>query len=464
MFLSDLTPFAPLGSELQRCRWFTRGWTLQELIAPKNIDFFDRNWSYRGNKIDFIDDLARITGINIGVLQHTQPLSMVAIAQKMSWASQRQTTRIEDAAYCLLGLFDVNMALLYGEEEKAFQRLQEEIIRTTPDYSIFAWITPLAAKNAQNPEIRIFSGVFASSPLQFSKCGSFMMLDQTDNTRSDFSVSNQGIKMHSRPRLEQILGEQGFRYTFPVCSSKAKTTLGIRLRRCGPSQFLREDPFTLIILTDTVWEDVARSRYLLTQLQDSQSTFPSQLSPGDSIILQSRPYVLQIRLPPKMKIDAIWPWARWDDEDQIFFLSGDSGRDCGAAVITNNSNFPVSFQFILYAIGWAKHQIRPMKCTVVDNKLLNPAVRKELMELLEPKDCHISEVERHLADYDIPQSSSVIIDVGLLKRSVLVYFTTTKVTNPAICQNAFWRVDFGWKFCDNKKLPKIHDAKWGSNG
>jgi hypothetical protein len=307
VFLSDLSPSAPLESELQGCRWFTRGWTLQELIAPKNIDLFDQNWTYRGNKLHFIDDLARITGVNIGVLQHTQPLSTVAVAQKMSWASQRQTTRIEDTAYCLLGIFNVNMALLYGEEEKAFRRLQEEIIRTTPDYSIFAWMTPFTAHNAQSPKIRIFSGVLALSPFQFSKCESFVMLDQTDNTRTDFSVSNQGIKMHSRSRLEPIPGERGYRYTFPVCSSEAKTTLGIRLRRCGPSQFLREDPFTLVILTNTFWEDVPRSRYLLTQLQENRSPFASQLIPGDSIILQSRPYVLQIRLPPEMEVDAIWP-------------------------------------------------------------------------------------------------------------------------------------------------------------
>jgi hypothetical protein len=231
--------------------------------SAKEYRIFDQNWSYRGNKLDFIDDLARITGINIGVLQPTKLLSTVAVAQKMSWASERQTTRIEDAAYCLLEIFDVNMALLYGEEEKAFRRLQEEIIRTTPDYSIFAWITPVMAQNVESPKIRIFSGVLASSPLQFSRCGSFVMLDQTDNTRTDLSVSNQGIKMHSRSRLEPIPGG-GYRYTFPVYSSEAKATLGIRLRRCHPSHFLREDPFTLVILTDTFWEDVPRSRYLLT--------------------------------------------------------------------------------------------------------------------------------------------------------------------------------------------------------
>jgi hypothetical protein len=402
VYLSDLAPSAPLETKLQDCRWFTRGWTLQELIAPKKIEFFDQNWSCRGNKLDLIDDLARITGVNIGVLQHTKPLSTVAVAQKMSWAAHRQTTRIEDSAYCLLGIFDVNMAMLYGEEEKAFRQLQEEIIRTTPDYSIFAWTTHPNSQNAQSPQSRVFTGVLASSPLQFSKCGSFVMLDHTD-TRTDFSVTNQGIKIGSRARLEQIPGERGYRYTFPVCSSETWTPLGIRLRRCGASQFLREDPFTVIVLTDTFWEDVPKSRYLLTHLPEIQSIFPSQIDPGNSIILQSRPHVLQIRLPPEMEVDAIWPWLRWDDEDQIFFLSDDSGRDCGAAMMTGTSNLlirgrnvPISFECIFYALGWGQPESRQLKCTIVDYNLLDPAVRREITEALEEKNCHINEVERYL--------------------------------------------------------------------
>jgi hypothetical protein len=227
VYFSDLAPCASLETGLQGCRWFTRGWTLQELIAPEKIDFFDQSWSYRGNKHDLVDDLARITSINIEVLQHTMPLSTVAVAQKMSWAAHRQTTRIEDVAYCLLGIFDVNMAMLYGEEGKAFRRLQEEIIRTTPDYSIFAWTTPPSSQTVQSPKIRVFSGILAESPLHFSKCGSVVMLDQVD-IRSDFSVSNQGIKMHSQLQLEPIAGERGYRYIFPVCFSPRNTAPEVR--------------------------------------------------------------------------------------------------------------------------------------------------------------------------------------------------------------------------------------------
>jgi hypothetical protein len=454
VYFSDMVPSASLETGLQGCRWFTRGWTLQELIAPKKIDFFDQSWSYRGNKLELIDDLARITGINIEVLQHTKPLSTVAVAQKMSWAAHRQTTRIEDAAYCLLGIFDVNMAMLYGEEEKAFRRLQEEIIRTAPDYSIFAWTAPPTFQNAQSHKGRVFSGILAASPLHFSKCGSVVMLNQAD-IRTDFSVSNQGIKMHSRQRLEPIAGEQGYRYIFPVCFSEAQTTLGVRLRKCGPNQFLREDPFTRVVLKATFWENIPRSIYLLTQL------------PGDRSILQSRPHVLQIRLPPEMRVTESWPWARWDGEDQIFFLSSDSAQDCGAARITGtlnllirNHSVPVSFDCIFYALGWAHQENRHLQCTVVDYRLLEPAVHKEMAEAFEERDHRIAQIKTNLVCYNIPQSSSAIFEVGAMKQHVLVYFTTTKVTDPAVCPNAFWRVEFGWNVCKEGEVPEIHDGKW----
>lgn len=139
--LSDLPADVGLDAPggLAACRWFTRGWTLQELIAPRHVDFFDEAWNFRGSKADLADRITRITGIEKGVLDYTTPLADLAVAKRMSWAAKRQTTRIEDIAYCLLGIFDVNMPMLYGEGEKAFIRLQEEIIKTACDLSIFAW-------------------------------------------------------------------------------------------------------------------------------------------------------------------------------------------------------------------------------------------------------------------------------------------------------------------------------------
>ena len=117
--------------------WFTRGWTLQELLAPREIVFYNCKWEVLGTKQTLSQILTLRTGIDEGILGG-EPLSRRSIAQRMSWASQRATTRIEDTAYCLLGIFDVNMPMLYGEGEKAFLRLQEEIIKQSDDHSIFA--------------------------------------------------------------------------------------------------------------------------------------------------------------------------------------------------------------------------------------------------------------------------------------------------------------------------------------
>ncbi|KAF2730040.1 HET-domain-containing protein, partial [Polyplosphaeria fusca] len=124
--------------DLPHSRWFRRGWTLQELVAPRKIHFYGANWVLLGSKATLCAQLSISSGIEELVLRSGQ-FEHVSIARKMSWAARRQTTRVEDQAYCLLGIFDVNMPLLYGEGKKAFTRLQEEIMKTSDDQSLFAW-------------------------------------------------------------------------------------------------------------------------------------------------------------------------------------------------------------------------------------------------------------------------------------------------------------------------------------
>lgn len=109
-------------SELSFSRWFARGWTLQELVAPATINFYNSNWKCSGSKKYLIDYLVAITGIERFIL-FTGSFDHISIATKISWAAKRESTRIEDQSYCLLGIFDVNMPLLYGEGKKAFKRL-----------------------------------------------------------------------------------------------------------------------------------------------------------------------------------------------------------------------------------------------------------------------------------------------------------------------------------------------------
>ncbi|OIW27852.1 HET-domain-containing protein [Coniochaeta ligniaria NRRL 30616] len=112
---------------LVRSRWFTRGWTLQELVAPPHLEFYDAGWNLVGTKAGLADTLEGVTRIPAS-------LRLLSVAQRMAWVGGRETTRAEDMAYCLMGLFGVHMPLLYGEgEERAFRRLQGEIARGTND-------------------------------------------------------------------------------------------------------------------------------------------------------------------------------------------------------------------------------------------------------------------------------------------------------------------------------------------
>ena len=119
--------------------WFSRGWTLQEMIAPSDVWFFNKDWKPINNKKVLGHTLARITRVPERILTDGLSSNRPCVAQIMSWAADRTTSRDEDRAYSLLGLLDVNMPMLYGEGKKAFRRLQLEIIRMSNDQSIFAW-------------------------------------------------------------------------------------------------------------------------------------------------------------------------------------------------------------------------------------------------------------------------------------------------------------------------------------
>lgn len=111
----------------RKSRWFTRGWTLQELIAPASVDFFSKEGAHLGNKRSLEQLIHNVTGIPVEALRGG-PLSGFSVPERIAWMEHRETTRKEDKAYSLLGIFDVQMPLIYGEgRDKAFRRLLEEV-------------------------------------------------------------------------------------------------------------------------------------------------------------------------------------------------------------------------------------------------------------------------------------------------------------------------------------------------
>ncbi|KZZ95532.1 Tetratricopeptide-like helical [Moelleriella libera RCEF 2490] len=113
-----------------RSRWFRRGWTLQELLAPASVEFYSREGKRLGSKITLEEKIQQITKVPLEALRGERHLSTFSVDERISWAAQRLTTKKEDKAYCLLGILGVFLSLIYGEgEEHAMLRLREEVQR-----------------------------------------------------------------------------------------------------------------------------------------------------------------------------------------------------------------------------------------------------------------------------------------------------------------------------------------------
>ncbi|KAH0531218.1 hypothetical protein TsFJ059_000078 [Trichoderma semiorbis] len=218
---------AVLEERMAQSRWSTRGWTLQELLAPppEKLIFYSSEWTRLGSKTDCVDIVSSITRINKQYLQG-QDLRHASVAQKMSWAALRQTSQLEDVAYCLLGLFDINMPMIYGEGHRAFTRLQEAIMTSTPDdHSLFAWgpildeadiaskvtnYSEVLQKEAPPPdsatcELELF-GLLAASPKDFEHSGNII-------------VSREAARFYKSPDNANVptkVGRDTFRLDLPM--------------------------------------------------------------------------------------------------------------------------------------------------------------------------------------------------------------------------------------------------------
>ncbi|KAI0759956.1 heterokaryon incompatibility protein-domain-containing protein [Trametes elegans] len=234
-------------SSFRRSRWFTRGWTLQELVATAmgySAVFYSRSWIKIDTRRILAHTIAAITGVDSDLLEsRSAGLEGFTIAQRMSWAAMRETTRPEDRAYSLMGLFDVHMPVIYGEgAKKAFRRLQLEIIRQSNDQTIFAWgellvaaqgDIPLAVIRTREPDRFVLSSfsVLARSPSDFCRCGDFRsvglqrlaeMLNTPPIRKAHFYDTNNGIRIqlplqHLRDRLYRAALSTILTH-FPVCT------------------------------------------------------------------------------------------------------------------------------------------------------------------------------------------------------------------------------------------------------
>ncbi|KAF9872760.1 hypothetical protein CkaCkLH20_09623 [Colletotrichum karsti] len=259
------------------CRWFTRGWTLQELLAPANVIFFSEDGVNIGEKSSLCRPLSLITGIDEDILNGTKSLQAASVAKRMSWAAYRNTTRPEDMAYCLMGLFDVNMPMLYGEGNKAFLRLQEEIMKQSDDHSIFAWVDPSAPADESY-------GLLATSPRQFAHANNIMSY-QGWALRPPYSMTNRGLRID----LHISNDEKGFTVAALNCPApdfEDSCFLGIYLKKG--------------FLTDQQFARVRVGQFTKVRARGEQQTiFVRQklngISDADGVFLQ---HIIHIRRAP----------------------------------------------------------------------------------------------------------------------------------------------------------------------
>jgi hypothetical protein len=183
--------------DFKKSEWFSRGWTLQELLAPVSTVFYDASWKLFNTRDNLAEVIHAITGIDPDLLRGGGRLVRIALtsaARKMSWLASRTTSRVEDMAYCMLGLFDVNMPLLYGEGSKAFLRLQLEIINKTDDESIFAWGIGMGSSDDPTHESRL--GMLAVKPSLFANSGRVRNYSRHERPidRLPYFMTNQGLR------------------------------------------------------------------------------------------------------------------------------------------------------------------------------------------------------------------------------------------------------------------------------
>lgn len=240
VWLSDLPHGAPV-TRMKACRWFTRGWTLQELLAPASVEFYDAEWAMVGTKNDLGREICSITNISEVVLGDPGTMFELSVAQRMSWAASRETTRAEDLAYCLLGIFDVNMPLLYGEGSRAFLRLQEEIARESNDLSLFAW-------RFEPGHPQAFNGVFAPSPKQFGGSADVENIMESA-IGAEYTVTNKGVRLAANT-AEMKDGQKLLRLNCMLSRAEGKE-VGIWLKAHGGNLYSRVNATSL----DSVPED-----------------------------------------------------------------------------------------------------------------------------------------------------------------------------------------------------------------
>jgi hypothetical protein len=224
-YLEDVNIDSDLDLDLRRTvvqrallssNWFTSGWTLIELIAPPRVEFYQANWKMFGTKESMRGIISKITGIPQAILTGSKDRSEYTIFERMAWARHRMASGLEDQAYCLMGLFEVNMSLDYTEGSNAFLRLREEIKRVHGSSSLDQPAAPLRLLRVDSDPLRV-----ESHPTPGGRIPDYAILSHTwDGEEISFQDIQSGKSLEDSKSYNKIKGccqlakKHGFKYVW----------------------------------------------------------------------------------------------------------------------------------------------------------------------------------------------------------------------------------------------------------
>ncbi|KAK1656344.1 heterokaryon incompatibility protein-domain-containing protein [Colletotrichum phormii] len=473
-WLSDLEIYADFDSDIDgsrnfdKCRWFTRGWTLQELIAPKEVEFYDRDWNSVGRKSGLIDQLHAVTAIAVDVLRGDEgALAHTCVAEKMSWAAGRETTRVEDATYCLMGIFGINMPLFYGEEDKAFQRLHKEILRESDDVTIFAWERalhrPPPHQSFRDGE-RILGGVLAESADDFAVHRHRTKIYPPPIKRPTLQVMKNCIKVYTELIWEEVPETGGRRYHV-LCGYRGQESqekVAIRLVKVAGGSFVRENLDQCVSSHNFHTDRLHRREFSMLV---NVSSYPIRLFTQGSWDLVR----IRFRCPKNMKVAEAWPWSKWHDEGHEFVAY--PTRLCGSILF-----------HVYHAVQPTDHPLSPeagRRTDIVftfDPHTVHPVTQGIKGALLEryggfqSKVDHIKSVlnteepdcfgfDELLTQIGLPTSNKIVLNLGRPNRSAVLKFTSRRLTDPQ--DNATgWEVVFKIDEYETASVRPVKYQKW----
>lgn len=386
-YLADV--FGPL--ELSKSRWFERAWTLQELLAPPHwqpdkrigFEFFSRDWRSMGGKASLGDIISARTGIPREYLEG-KPLDSASISMKMSWAADRRATRAEDIAYSLLGLFDVNMPLLYGEgKQKAFRRLQEEIMKISEDETLFAWESMEFSTDGSVMD------VLASDPKDFSESSGLVPFAPEDRV-VPYTMTHRGLRIWLqlivpddsgrlpgavRPLRSPIMiwSSQGLVWAILRChmAYDFHHIVAIPLRHLSADMYVRDTSTNVALISSDTILDTSQTSIQEIYIRNSR------VSSISSTIRRRFGYLIQ-RLPDEFSVVRALPFEYWEPRNKIVrsgsgLLAGNNSWHVSVALgmsITRQEDAAVKYELFI-CFGWKREhgEANPVPWCHVDSNI-----------------------------------------------------------------------------------------------